>query len=150
MRLETRLRRSQRLSRRDNTAGGPGDGAEGSAGDVSGDSAGTLRTQVGGLSLDRLMYRATADGRALRLTPTEFRLLSVFVSRPDEPLTRELLGQSTGDDCYLPGSRALDLHVRRLRAKLNQAAQRGAAGVPAISSVRGRGYRFTLPPASDA
>ncbi len=141
VRLEARLRRA---TRRDRTAGGPGDGVR----DRAGDSAGSLRTRLGGLFIDRLTCRATADGRELRLTPTEFRLLSVFISRPNEPLTREVLARAAGDDLYLSGSRALDMHVRRLRAKLNQAAQLGAAGVPAIASVRGQGYRLAPRPGS--
>lgn len=89
----------------------------------------------GGVEIDEAAYAATVDRRKLDLTYTEFELLKYFVQHPGRVFSREqLLGDVWGYD-YFGGTRTVDVHVRRLRAKLGE-----SAGL--ISTVRNVGYRF--------
>ena len=77
-------------------------------------------------------------GRPLYLSATEYRLLSVFLSRPGELLTREELADLLFGLRHVRGTRSIDMHVRRLRAKLEAVP----GSTPVLPSVRGRGYRL--------
>jgi two-component system phosphate regulon response regulator PhoB len=92
-----------------------------------------------GLSLDPVGHRVQADGQALNLAPTEFRLLHFFMSNPDRVYTRErLLDHVWGRGVFVE-ERTVDVHVRRLRKALaNQGYDRF------IQTVRGAGYRFSM------
>lgn len=100
-------------------------------------SAATEDLLVGGpITIDEAGYAATLDGQSLDLTYTEFELLKYLVLHPGRVLTREhLLSEVWGYD-YYGGTRTVDVHVRRLRAKLG--AYDGC-----ISTVRNVGYRFS-------
>ncbi len=89
----------------------------------------------GPLALDTETYRVTASGRSLELTFKEFELLRFLASRPGRVFTRPaLLREVWGYDFY-GGTRTVDVHVRRLRAKL------GPEHEHLIETVRGVGYR---------
>lgn len=92
---------------------------------------------VGGpIVIDEAGYSATLDGKNLDLTYTEFELLKYLVLHPGRVLTREhLLSEVWGYD-YYGGTRTVDVHIRRLRAKLG-------AHDACISTVRNVGYRFS-------
>jgi DNA-binding response OmpR family regulator len=91
--------------------------------------------RLGPLVLDPISYRATVDGAALDLTFKEFALLRFLVDRPWRVFTRpELLREVWGFDFY-GGTRTVDVHVRRLRAKL------GPSHEWLVETVRGVGYR---------
>lgn len=93
-------------------------------------------TSSGAISIDENAYRAFLDGRLLDLTYTEFELLKYFVQRPGRVFSREtLLADVWGYD-YYGGTRTVDVHVRRLRAKL------GVEYESLIGTVRNVGYRF--------
>ena len=84
----------------------------------------------------RPRVRATVGGQPLDLTYTEFELLKYLVAHPGRVLTREqLLSEVWGYD-YYGGARTVDVHIRRLRAKL------GPEYDAWISTVRNVGYRF--------
>jgi two-component system phosphate regulon response regulator PhoB len=91
-----------------------------------------------GLSLDPVGHRVQADGQALNLAPTEFRLLHFFMSNPDRVYSREqLLDYVWGRGVFVE-ERTVDVHIRRLRKAL------GAKGHDRfIQTVRGAGYRFS-------
>jgi len=97
---------------------------------------------VGPLSLQHTRRRAVFDGEEVQLTPTEYRLLATFMARPEEVLSRQDLAQVVWGYEDASVGRSIDVHVHRLRAKL-QAAQEGA-GVPGptVISVRGFGYKL--------
>jgi DNA-binding response OmpR family regulator len=98
----------------------------------SGEGA-TIR--LGALSIDTDTYRVTASGRALDLTFKEFELLRFLATRRGRVFTRpSLLKEVWGYDFY-GGTRTVDVHVRRLRAKL------GPEHEHVIQTVRGVGYR---------
>jgi two-component system phosphate regulon response regulator PhoB len=91
-----------------------------------------------GLSLDPVGHRVQADGQALNLAPTEFRLLHFFMSNPDRVYSRErLLDHVWGRGVFVE-ERTVDVHVRRLRKAL---AEQGYDRF--IQTVRGAGYRFS-------
>ena len=93
-------------------------------------------TSAGAISIDENAYRAFLDGQLLDLTYTEFELLKYFVQRPGRVFSREtLLADVWGYD-YYGGTRTVDVHVRRLRAKL------GVEYESLIGTVRNVGYRF--------
>jgi DNA-binding response OmpR family regulator len=91
--------------------------------------------RLGALSLDLEGYRAVLAGRPLDLTYKEFELLRFLAERPGRVFTRPaLLREVWGYDFY-GGTRTVDVHVRRLRAKL------GPEHEGLIETVRGVGYR---------
>ena len=88
------------------------------------------------LELNPLTYQATLDTQALDLTYMEYELLRYFVEHQGRVWTREqLLSKVWGYD-YFGGARTVDVHVRRLRAKL------GEERATWITTVRSVGYRF--------
>ncbi len=87
------------------------------------------------LVLDTRTYQATLAGRLIDLTYMEYELLRFFVANRGRVWTREqLLSKVWGYD-YFGGSRTVDVHVRRLRAKLGEERDW-------ITTVRSVGYRF--------
>ena len=95
-----------------------------------------------GVTIDEVSYQAKVNGRALDLTFKEFELLRFLAGHPQRVFTREqLLSEVWGYD-YFGGTRTVDVHVRRLRAKLGDMES-------LIGTVRNVGYRFTVAEASD-
>ena len=95
--------------------------------------AGTVR--VAELEIDERTFTARVQGRALDLTYKEFELLLFLAAHPGRVFTRDqLLDEVWGTD-YFGGVRTVDVHVRRLRAKLGDHEA-------LISTVRGVGYGF--------
>lgn len=93
------------------------------------------QVRLGTLVMDAHAFRATVGGRPLDLTFKEFELLRFLASQPGRAFTRgELLREVWGYDFY-GGTRTVDVHVRRLRAKL------GPTDEHLIETVRGVGYR---------
>ena len=87
------------------------------------------------LAMDLGAHRVTRNGRAVRLGPTEFRLLRTLMERPGHVFSRErLLDRVWGPDIYVE-PRTVDVHIRRLRTALNAG---GAADL--IRTVRSAGY----------
>ena len=98
----------------------------------------STRIQTSGISIDESSYSAKVHGKPLDLTYKEFQLLHFFATHPSRVFTREqLLSEVWGYD-YFGGTRTVDVHVRRLRAKLGDLEQ-------LIGTVRNVGYRFVTP-----
>jgi DNA-binding response OmpR family regulator len=96
---------------------------------------------VGPVALDRSRREVTVDGRTVRLTFSEFELLARLMSEPGRLLNRqELLRAIWGDSAYRD-PRAIDVHIRHLREKLEQRPEEPTL----ILTVRGAGYRFAEP-----
>jgi DNA-binding response OmpR family regulator len=90
----------------------------------------------GDLALNLETYQAVIAGRPLDLTYMEYELLKFLATHPGKVFTREaLLSQVWGYE-YYGGARTVDVHIRRLRAKL------GEEHAALISTVRSVGYRF--------
>ncbi|WP_394280407.1 winged helix-turn-helix domain-containing protein [Microbacterium sp.] len=97
----------------------------------------STRIQTSGITIDESSYSAKVHGRPLDLTYKEFQLLHFFATHPSRVFTREqLLSEVWGYD-YFGGTRTVDVHVRRLRAKLGDLEQ-------LIGTVRNVGYRFNV------
>lgn len=90
----------------------------------------------GGVTIDESSYAAKVNGAPLDLTYKEFELLKYLVQHPGRVFTRAQLLQEVWGYDYFGGTRTVDVHVRRLRAKL------GADNEVLIGTVRGVGYRF--------
>jgi two-component system, OmpR family, response regulator RegX3 len=93
---------------------------------------------VGPVTLDRSRREVSAYGRPVRLTFSEFELLAQLMSEPGRLLNRqELLRAIWGDSAYRD-PRAIDVHIRHLREKLEEQPDEPRL----ILTVRGAGYRF--------
>jgi len=84
-------------------------------------------------------------GQSVHLTPTEYRLLVALASRPDEVLSREMLGQLVWGYQDLGTGHLIDVHIGRLRLKLKRASK----AAPVIVTVRGKGYTIASEAASN-
>ena len=91
------------------------------------------------LELDLNTRQAIIRGKAVKLTKTEFGILELFCSQPGKTLTREFIEKQVWWDSKLyASSRALDVHIQRLRKKIEENPK-----IPAIIvTVPGDGYRF--------
>ncbi|MGH3376463.1 MAG: winged helix-turn-helix transcriptional regulator [Actinoallomurus sp.] len=98
------------------------------------DVPGEIRS--GELTIDEATYSARLRGRILDLTFKEFELLKYLAQHPGRVFTRAQLLQEVWGYDYFGGTRTVDVHVRRLRAKL------GAEYESLIGTVRNVGYRF--------
>jgi DNA-binding response OmpR family regulator len=92
--------------------------------------------RAGELAIDEATYSARLRGRALDLTFKEFELLKFLAQHPGRVFTRAHLLQEVWGYDYFGGTRTVDVHVRRLRAKL------GPEHEALIGTVRNVGYRF--------
>ena len=94
---------------------------------------------VGDLVVDEDSYQVRLRGQPLDLTFKEFELLKTLANAPNRVFTRELLLQEVWGYDYFGGSRTVDVHVRRVRAKL------GPEYEQMIVTVRGVGYKLVPP-----
>ena len=90
----------------------------------------------GPLSLNVETYQAVIEGRALDLTYMEYELLRYLAAEPGKVFSREILLSEVWGYDYYGGARTVDVHIRRLRAKL------GEEHANMISTVRSVGYRL--------
>jgi DNA-binding response OmpR family regulator len=90
----------------------------------------------GDLRIDEATYQARVGDRVLDLTFKEFELLKYLAQHPGRVFTRAQLLQEVWGYDYFGGTRTVDVHVRRLRAKL------GAEHEALIGTVRNVGYKF--------
>ena len=97
------------------------------------------RLEIGELTIDETTYTARLSGTALDLTYKEFELLKFLALHPGRVFTRSHLVQEVWGYDYFGGTRTVDVHVRRLRAKL------GSEHEAMIGTVRNVGYKFVRP-----
>ncbi|HXZ83213.1 MAG TPA: response regulator transcription factor [Acidimicrobiales bacterium] len=90
----------------------------------------------GPLALNLETYQAVVAGRSLDLTFMEYELLRFLAAHPGKVFTREVLLSRVWGYEYFGGARTVDVHIRRLRAKL------GEENAHLIETVRSVGYRF--------
>ena len=101
--------------------------------------------QIGALQLDPATMRVAAGEVAIKLGPTEFRLLRFLMNHPERVHSRaQLLDRVWGDHVFIE-ERTVDVHVKRLREAL---AAADCAGM--VETVRGAGYRLARPVTSGA
>ena len=96
---------------------------------------------AGGLVLDTHSHRVTADGNALDMGPTEFRLLQFFMAHPERVYSRTQLLDMVWSRGSFVEERTVDVHIRRLRKALETYGYDRM-----VQTVRGTGYRFSVQP----
>jgi DNA-binding response OmpR family regulator len=93
---------------------------------------------IGALSIDRARCRVTVGGEPIHLTPTEFRLLCALADPPNRVHLAQDLAQRVWGGHDLGIGRSLQVHIRRMRARLNA----GPVRPPALVAARGFGYQL--------
>jgi len=104
--------------------------------DVINTATSITEIQAGELIIDENAYSAKLRGKILDLTYKEFELLKYLAQHPGRVFSRAQLLQEVWGYDYFGGTRTVDVHIRRLRAKL------GAENESLIGTVRNVGYRF--------
>lgn len=100
-------------------------------------SAGKEIHDFGGLHVDLSSHEVRVNGRLVTLSPLEFRLLRFFITHQERVYNRDqLLDLVWGDEAFVE-PRTVDVHIRRLREKIEP------EGARLIKTVRGAGYRFS-------
>lgn len=101
--------------------------------------SGSQLLKVGDMIIDLERYDVTIEGRRVELTYKEFKLLVLLASNPGRVYSRESLLSQVWEYDYLGGTRTVDVHVRRLRSKIE------APGRSFIETIYLVGYRFKVP-----
>uniref|UniRef100_E6QK62 DNA-binding response regulator in two-component regulatory system with CpxA n=1 Tax=mine drainage metagenome TaxID=410659 RepID=E6QK62_9ZZZZ len=112
--------------------------------DAAASNSGIRHLSVADIELDTGARSALCGGVALDLTHVEFELLGALMLSPGQILTRESLTEIVLDRKFNPFDRSLDMHISRLRRKLDDAAGLGDR----IKTIRSIGYQLTIPVAS--
>lgn len=99
--------------------------------------AAETRLRCEGLDMDLLARRVQRDGRTIDLQPREFRLLEYMMRHAGQVVTRTMLLEGVWDYHFDPGSNVIDVHISRLRRKIDE-----GAAEPLLHTVRGAGYRL--------
>jgi two-component system OmpR family response regulator len=98
-------------------------------------SAVKTRLQVGDLELDLLTRGAKRNGSSIELQPREFRLLEYLMRHAGQVVTRTMLLESVWEYHFDPQTNVIDVHVSRLRAKIDKGFD-----LPLLQTIRGAGY----------
>ena len=91
--------------------------------------------RVGDLELDRLRHTVARGGKPVPLQPREFRLLEYLMKHAGQVVTRTMLLENVWDYHFDPQTNVIDVHVSRLRGKIDK-----GFGEPLLHTVRGAGY----------
>lgn len=97
---------------------------------------------LGDLEISPDAAAVTRGGEPVHLTKTEFKLLLTMASRPNQVFTREMLLQAVWEYDYFGDSRLVDVHIRRLRGKIEDDPKEPQV----VQTVRGLGYKVAVPP----
>jgi two-component system, OmpR family, response regulator RegX3 len=100
--------------------------------------AGFAVRTLGGLRIDLVRHRVTVDGEQVELTPTEFKLLAFLAHDPGRVFRRREVMQHLWESTYVGDERACDVHVSKLRKKIEADPDKPAR----LVTVRGVGYRL--------
>ena len=101
-------------------------------------AAGGAVRRIGSLELDVHRHEVRIDGRTIRLTPSEFRLLALLAQEPERVYSRREIMQHLWDSTYVGDQRACDIHVSNLRRKIEETPGRPER----LVTVRGVGYKL--------
>ena len=95
------------------------------------------RLKIGTLLVDRAAHEVSVEGRRVTLTAKEFALLSFLAANRGRVFSRETLLARVWGSRYEGGARTVDIHVRRLRAKVGDSLP--------LETLRGAGYKLRAP-----
>jgi two-component system OmpR family response regulator len=93
--------------------------------------------RVGELEMDLIGRVVRRQGRVIDLQPREFQLLEFLMRNAGQPVTRAMLLEKVWEYHFDPQTNVIDVHVSRLRAKVDKGFER-----PMLQTVRGSGYRL--------
>jgi two-component system OmpR family response regulator len=96
--------------------------------------------QAGDLQMDLVTREVRRGGRELKLLPTEFKLLELLLRHTGQVLTRSMIFESVWGYRFDPGTNLIDVHMGRLRRKVDP-----AGAEPLIHTIRGAGYALRAP-----
>jgi two-component system response regulator RegX3 len=94
--------------------------------------------KVGALTLDLARHEVSVDGTAVRLTPSEFKVLALLAAQPDRGFTRRGFMQHLWDSEYVGDQRACDIHISNIRRKIEPDPPRPRR----LVTIRGVGYKL--------
>ncbi|HEV2741685.1 MAG TPA: response regulator transcription factor [Rubrobacter sp.] len=97
--------------------------------------------RLGSVELDPGAYTVSRDGESLELTPTEFKILALLMRRPGQAFTRAQISEAVSTGSHYLASRYIDVHISRLRAKV----ERDPSRPEMIQTVPSVGYRAARP-----
>jgi two-component system, OmpR family, response regulator RegX3 len=100
--------------------------------------SGSAVVRVGGVSLDFARHQVTADGRAIQLTRSEFRILALLAEAPQQVFSRRQIMEHLWESPYVGDERACDVHISKLRRKI----ERDPGHPERIVTVREIGYKL--------
>lgn len=106
-------------------------------GSIAPGEAPVTRLAFDDLEVDLLSRKVTRGGRRIELQPREFRLLEFLLRHQGQVVTRTMLLEGVWDYHFDPGTNVIDVHVSRLRKKLDDGGARSL-----LHTVRGAGYRL--------
>lgn len=95
--------------------------------------------EAGELKLNRLTRVASRGSRRIDLVTKEFQLLEFLMRHAGQVVTRAMLLEAIWDYSFIPGTNVIDVHISRLRSKIDGKGER-----PMIHTVRGAGYRLDV------
>lgn len=94
---------------------------------------------VGEVEIDLARHEVRVEGRAVRLTPSEFKVLALLAAKPDRVFSRREILQNLWSSTYVGDEHACDVHLSNLRRKIEQDPERPRY----LVTVRGAGYKLT-------
>ena len=97
--------------------------------------------RLGSLELDPNGYTVSRSGETLDLTPTEFKILALLMRRPGQAFTRAQISEAVSTGSHYLASRYIDVHISRLRAKV----ERDPSRPEIVQTVPSVGYRAARP-----
>jgi DNA-binding response OmpR family regulator len=97
--------------------------------------------KIGDLELDLARHDVRVGDRPIRLTPSEFKVLSLLAEQPDRVFSRREIMQHLWDSDYVGDQRACDIHVSNIRRKLEQDPSQPRR----LVTIRGVGYKLVAP-----
>jgi DNA-binding response OmpR family regulator len=106
------------------------------------DETRSARRSFGHMQIELLARQVTLNSQKLDLTTAEYKLLLTLTDAPAVAMSRDALSRSIQPSGYMPSDRSVDVQIARLRKKLHDVD----ATHDWITTVRGEGYVFTLPP----
>ena len=98
----------------------------------------TITMELGELKINTLTYEVYVNNKKVNLTFKEYELLKFLASKPGQVFSRESLLHSVWNYDYYGGTRTVDVHIRRLRSKINDMQNQF------IETIWNVGYRFRL------
>ena len=93
--------------------------------------------KAGDLEMNLLTRKVTRAGKKIDLQPREFRLLEYLMRHAGQVVTRTMLLEKVWDYNFDPQTNVIDVHISRLRAKIDKEFEE-----PLLHTVRGAGYRL--------